>query len=392
MILNLFYILLSAISFFFVLSVLVFFHELGHYGVARLFGIRVDRFSIGFGRPIKSWTNRAGEKWMISRIPLGGYVKFSGDAGAASNPDKDALDAIRQREGDVSDIFHFRPVWQRALVVLAGPIANFILAIVLFAIAVMWVGTAHTKSVIGSVQEGSPAAVAGLQPGDEILSMDGRDVSDFTELRRHVLLRSGTPIETTILRDEREMTLTLTPQRVDDRDFIGGKVTRGQIGIALSRDTAIEERRYNPGEALWFGTKEVGNTLSATGQYIGRIFTGRENGKELGSVGRIAAMTGKSTYDAASADISVGQKLQSILLRMLQIGAAISVALGFANLLPIPMLDGGHLVFYSYEAIAGHPLSQKKQEAGFRFGVAVLLTLFLVLMINDISYISSFFS
>lgn len=389
---NLFYIVLSAASFFFVLSALVFFHEMGHYGVARLFKIKVERFSIGFGKPLYAWTNKVGERWMISRIPLGGYVKFAGDAGAASNPDSAQLETLRQEQGDVSDIFHFRPVWQRALVVLAGPVANFILAAILFAIAVSWIGTAHTRSIVGTVMDDSPAAAAGLQVGDEILTMDGKDVSDWTALRRHVILRSATPIETEFQRRGQTLTTTLTPMRVDDRDFIGGKMTRGQIGIALPEDPEIITRRYNPIEALWFGTREVGNTLTTTGQYIGRIFTGRESGKQLGSVGRIAAMTGKSTYDVASADITVGQKLKFVAYRMLQLGAAISVALGFANLMPIPMLDGGHLLFYGYEAVAGKPLSQKKQEFGFRFGIAILLTLFLILIVNDIGYIGSIIS
>ena len=388
-----FYILLSIASFFLVLSALVFFHELGHYGVARAFKMKVERFSIGFGKPIYAWTNEAGERWMISRIPLGGYVKFAGDAGAASNPDSEQLAKLRSEQGDdVKDIFHFRPVWQRALVVLAGPIANFILAALLFAIAVMWVGTSHTQSVIGSVLADSPAARAGMQPGDKIIAMDGRDVSDFNELRNHVIMRSGTPIQTVILRRGQEIDLTLTPTRVDDRDIIGGAMTRGQIGITLPENPVIDTRRYGPISALTFGTQEVGRMLSSTGYYIARIFTGREDGKQLGSVGRIAAITGKSTYDLASADASLGDRLRALTLRLIYLGAGISVALGFANLLPIPMLDGGHLVFYSYEAVAGKPLSQSKQEAGFKFGIAILMLLFLVLLMNDIGYIGSLLS
>lgn len=391
-ILDLLYIVFAGLVFLVLISLLIFFHELGHYSVGRFFGIKVDRFSIGFGRPIWSKRAKSGTLWAISRWPLGGYVKFAGDAGAASNPDKEELDRIRDAEGDVSDIFHFRPVWQRALVVLAGPVANFILAAVLFAMAVLWVGTRHPEALIGDVEPESAAAMAGIQSGDRIIEMDGREISDWVTMAQHIQLRGNTPIDTVIDRNGERIELTVTPKMIEDEDFVGGRMTRGQFGVRLSPEAEMETRDYNLGSALLFGTEQVGNTISATGRYIGRIFSGKEDGKQLGSILRIGAVTGKATMDVAKAEVPLGDRLRGLMLVLLNLGAGISVALGFANLLPIPMLDGGHLVFYGYEAVAGKPLSQKKQEIGFRFGMAVLLGLFVVLTINDIGYISSLLS
>ena len=389
MLTDIIYILLAALSFFVVISALIFFHELGHYSVARFFGIRVERFSIGFGKAVYQRKAKSGTNWMISRIPLGGYVKFTGDAGAASNPDMEALEDIKAEQGDVNDIFHFRPVWQRALVVLAGPVANFILAAILFGIVVIWVGTLHPEALIGEVEDGSPAASAGIEPGDRIVEMDGRIIRDWVDMSQHIQMRSNTPIDTVLERSGEQIEITVTPRLIEDKDFIGGRMTRGQFGVRLSPHAEMETRRYGPAEALSFGTHQVGTTILTTGRYIGRIFSGKEDGKQLGSIGRIATMVGKSTVDVAKTERPFSDKLKAFALRMLQLGAAISVALGFANLIPIPMLDGGHLVFYAYEAVAGKPLSQKKQELGFRLGMAVLLALFVVLTINDIGYFRS---
>ena len=391
MIASIAYILLAIFVFLFLLSFLIFFHELGHYSVGRLFRIRVDRFSIGFGRPILSRRARNGTEWTLSRIPLGGFVKFAGDSGAASNPDESALEAMRADGEDVSDIFHFKPVWQRALVVLAGPVFNFILAAVFFAIAFMWAGKTVVAPVIGEVVPDTPAAAAGLQPGDRILAMNGKTIDTWPEMTQQIALSADTPIDVRLERGGREIDLMVTPMRQEDRDFVGGRVTKGYFGIGLDRDQAVTVQRFGPVSALGEGFGEVGNTLSATGRYIGRIFAGREDGKQFGSILRIGVMTGKSTTDIAQLDISAAERVRALLLRLLMLGGGISVALGFANLLPIPMLDGGHLLFYGYEAVAGKPLPVPYQEMGFRLGMAVLLGLFVVLTINDIGYIGSFF-
>ncbi|WP_409433669.1 M50 family metallopeptidase [Litorimonas sp. RW-G-Af-16] len=377
-----------------VLSFLVFFHELGHYSVARFFNVAVERFSIGFGKPIAQWTaEKTGVRWSIGRIPLGGYVKFKGDAGAASNPDAAELETLKSEmvasgDADVDNIFHFKPLYQRVLIVLAGPVANFLLAIIIFAALALGYGSRDYVSEISVVTENSRAAEAGFLPGDKVITMDGKDVSTWSKLGQHIALRSETDIVTVIERDGMEKTLTVRPKREEKKDFVGGKANVGHIGIGIDRNTPIKTVSYNPIEALGYGVSETGARLSATGIYLGRIFTGRESGDQLGSVVKIATITGKSTIDIANADITVSERASAMLLTLLSLGASISIALGFANLMPIPALDGGHLLYYGYEAVAGRPLSQKKQEFGFRIGFAILLTLFVVLTINDIGYVS----
>ena len=377
-----------------VLSFLVFFHELGHYSVARFFNVAIERFSVGFGKPIAQWTNKQGTKWSIGRVPLGGYVKFKGDAGAASNPDAEQLEALEAEYGGdaLKEIFHFKPLYQRILIVLAGPIANFILAIMMFASIALTVGSTQYLAVVETVRTGTPAEASGFLPGDKILRMDGKDVSTWSRLGTYVSLRSDTPIETEIERDGELLTLIVTPTRSEREDFVGGRSRVGEIGLGGSMDGPSKKLSYNPLTALQFGVKETGRTISATGTYLGRIFQGKENGDQLGSVVKITAITGKSVVDVANADISPLARVKAILLRLIAIGASISIALGVANLMPIPALDGGHLLYYGYEAVAGRPLSQKKQEFGFRIGFAVLLTLFVVLTINDIGYVRSLFS
>jgi len=390
-------ILIFITSFLAVLSFLVFFHELGHYSVGRFFGIAVDRFSIGFGKPLARWTAKSGTEWTIARIPLGGYVKFSGDASGASNPDAKALEKIRleaeaQGGEGVKNIFHFRPVWQRALVVLAGPMANFILAILIFAGLAMAYGSYDRASVIGDIMPDSAAELAGILPGDKILTMDGKDVSTFSSMGRYVALKSDTTIDIELERDGDVINLSVAPNRVEQRDFVGGKSSSGVLGVRSSPEGELIHIEYGPFEALGYGVKELGNSLSMTITYIGRIFKGKENGEQLGSVVKIATITGKSAVDAANADAPFKDRMRALFLRLIQLSAAISIGLGVANLMPIPVLDGGHLVYYAYEAVAGRPLSQEKQELGFRIGFALLLTVFVILTINDIGYVSSFFS
>ncbi len=397
MISGLFDILIFIVSFLAVLSFLVFFHELGHYSVGRWFGIAVDRFSIGFGKPIMRWTGKSGTEWTISRIPLGGFVKFTGDASGAGNPDQEALAKIKadiETEGvcRVDDIFHFRPVWQRALVVLAGPVANFILAVLIFAGLAIGYGSYDRESLIGEVAPNSAAAQAGILSGDKILTMNGKDASTFSSMARFVALKSDTDINIRLERAGEIVELVVAPRRVEERDFVGGKASKGRLGVTSSADGALIHTKYNPVEAVGYGFTRLGQSIAMTGTYIGRIFKGKENGEQLGSVVKIATITGKSAVDAANADAPLRDRMRVLFLRLIQLSAAISIGLGVANLMPIPVLDGGHLVYYAYEAVAGRPLSQEKQELGFRIGFALLLTVFVILTINDIGYVSSFFS
>jgi regulator of sigma E protease len=393
-----FYFLFAVFSFLLVLSFLVFFHELGHYSVARFFNIAVEKFSIGFGRPIARRRRKSGEIWQVSRIPLGGYVKFAGDAGVASNPDVEQLDQMRTElaktpDGpQVEDIFHFRPVWQRALVVAAGPIANFLLAAVLFTGLGLALGQQFYPSHIGKITADSPAAAAGFQYGDNILEMDGRDAKRFSDVQAYVSLRAGSPIEFIVDRDGVRKTLIVTPEREVIRDQIGGQSTVGRVGMQLRDGTLPITKELGVLEASASGVAQVGQTIAMTGTYLGRLFQGKEDGKQLGSVVKIGTVVGKVASDTAQADVPFGVKARAWAIRMISLAAMISIALGIANLMPLPVLDGGHLLYYSYEAVAGRPLSQKTQELGFRLGFAVLLGLFVILTINDIGYVGSFFS
>jgi regulator of sigma E protease len=339
-----------------------------------------------------------GVEWVVSRIPLGGYVRFTGDAGAASNPDAEKLEEMRAEHAadpdapNIDDVFHFRPVWQRALVVLAGPVANFILAIILFAGIGFVVGNQYYPSDIGVVAEGSPAEKAGFRPGDKLLEVDGKDARDFSVVQQHVMLRKNTAVTFLVERGGRNVTLTVTPESTEIRDPIGGKSIVGRIGLGLPSDVTVIRENFGPVQALGFGVSETGGVFSSTMTYLGRFFAGKEDGKQLGSVIKIATVTGKVAVDTAKAEVPLGTKLKAWALRMTALAASISIALGVANLMPLPVLDGGHLVYYGYEAIAGRPLSQKKQEFGFKIGFAVLITLFVMLTISDIGYVRSMFS
>ena len=381
---NLINILVFLSSFLILITFLVYFHELGHYLIARLFKVSVEKFSIGFGKPLHQWKTKNGTIWSLGRIPLGGYVKFS-----EIDNEKNITNSYITNG---NKYFNTIPVFQRILVVLAGPLFNFILAIFIFASLSFTLGTYRVDSIVGKVIDGSPADKAGFLIGDRILTMNNKDVSDFNDLRRYIALRSGSNIITKIERNESNFELIIKPERKFEKDLIGGVSSSGKIGIGLSDPIAITKLEYNFFEAIAYGYKELISSISMTGYYIGRVMKGEEDGKELGSIIKIATVSGKVAVDAVNGNTTIPDQLKELSLRLLTIGASLSVALGVANLMPIPMLDGGHLVYYGYEAIVGRPLSQKKQEIGFQLGLAILFTLFVVLTLNDISYVSSIFS
>lgn len=377
-------ILVFILSFLMLITFLVYFHELGHYLTARLFKVKVEKFSIGFGKPLLQWKSKNGTIWSLGRIPLGGYVKFF----EIDNQKNDVVSHIKNDD----KLFTTIPVFQRMLVVLAGPIFNFILTIFIFASLSFTLGSYKVESIVGTVVEGSPADKAGFLVGDKILSMDNINVSDFNDLRRYVALRGDTDILAKIQRNEAKLKLTIMPERMFEKDLIGGISETAKIGIGLSEPLVITRLEYNFFEAIAYGYNELISSISMTGYYIGRVIKGEEDGKQLGSIIKIATISGKVAVDAINENTPMPIRLRELSIRLLTIGASLSVALGVANLMPIPMLDGGHLVYYGYEAIAGRPLSQKKQEIGFQLGLAILFTLFVVLTLNDISYVSSIFS
>lgn len=372
------------LSFLMLITFLVYFHELGHYLTARLFKVSVEKFSIGFGKPISQWKSKNGTIWSLGRIPLGGYVKFS-------EIDNRKNGVISHTENN-DVLFTKIPVFQRILVVLAGPIFNFIFAIAIFASLSFTLGSYKVESIVGTVLEGSPADKAGFLVGDKILSMNNVNVSDFNDLRRYIALRGDTDILTEIYRNEARIELIIKPERKFEKDLIGGISETGKIGIGLSDPLVITRLEYNLFEAIAYGFEELISSISMTGYYVGRVIKGEEDGKQLGSIIKIATISGKVAVDAINENTPITVRLRELSIRLLTIGASLSVAFGVANLMPIPMLDGGHLVYYGYEAIAGRPLSQKKQEMGFQLGLVILFTLFIVLTLNDISYVSSIFS
>ena len=387
--------LIGAFSFAFVLGMLVFIHELGHYAVGRFFGVAVERFSIGFGRPFLRYKAKSGTEWVLSRFPLGGYVKFLGDAGAASNPDTEELAKIKaemdSKHGKEAwkSCLHFKPLYQRALVAFAGPMANFILAAILFAGLAWGFGINHQAAKIAAVTPGGPAAIAGFQADDKILAIDGKQTLNVRKVIQVITLNSGEKLDVAVQRGNEVVELTVTPERRVKKDGIGGRMTAGVIDVSIGGARVHKDYSFVP--AVQYGVAEVGNTLATTGHYIGRIFQLKEDGKALGGPVKILAITSKVGIMSANVEGDAGDKLLAYFANLLSIAAALSVGLGFANLMPIPVLDGGHLVYYGYEAVMRRPLSARAQEIGFRVGFAVLISLFLVLTLNDIGYVSSLF-
>ncbi|WP_341702488.1 RIP metalloprotease RseP [Ferrovibrio sp.] len=354
-----------------VLTIIVFVHELGHYWVARRCGVRVEVFSIGFGPELFGWNDRNGTRWKISAIPLGGFVKFFGDADAASGADTAAAAAMTDADRKVS--FHHQGLAARSAIVAAGPMANFIFAIFIYAMLFSLVGQPFTPPVVGDVVPNSAAAAAGLQAGDRITGADGTSIERFEELKTYVALRAETPIDLTVRRDGAELHLTVVPQRVDVSDGVGGTQRVGQIGI---RTTGIEFVRHDPATAVVQAGRETWLVVANTFTYLGRIVQGRESGDQLSGPLGIAKISG----DVAKASW----------LGLVQLMATLSVAIGLINLFPVPMLDGGHLLFYGIEGLRGRPLGERAQEYGFRIGFALVMSLFLFATWNDLNRLPVF--
>ena len=385
--------LIVVASFLLVLSLLVFIHELGHYGVGKLFGTKVERFSIGFGKPIARLTTKSGEEWLVSRWPLGGYVKFAGDRDVASRSAADT-DALREEYGsDAEALFEFKPLWQRTLIVAAGPAANFVLAILIFFGLTWALGEIRVDPVIVEVTEGGAAQSAGFEVGDRILTIDGREMADTEDARTYIALRADESLRFTVERDGRTVALDATPERKDRVDAIGGAAQLGTLGVRLGGAENVSYVDFTAGQSLARSFERFGQTVAMTGTYVGRIFQGKEDGKALGGVLRIAAVTGKVAVDTSQAEaVPFGQRMRAMTMSLLGLMALLSIGLGLANLLPIPALDGGHLLFYGYEALAGKPLSQEAHAFGYRLGAAMLIGAFVFLTFNDVGYIRSLFS
>lgn len=390
--------LLYIVPFLLVLTFIVTIHELGHFLVARAFGVKIDRFSVGFGRTIISRVDRRGTEWRLAWLPLGGYVKFSGDLDASSVPDEAGLAELRRRviaengPGAERDYFHFKPVWQRALIVAAGPAANFLLAMVLFTLLFSVVGERIMAPRVLQVTPGSPAAEAGFRPRDLIVAVNGRPVVDGSEVTRTVMMSAGDPLSFTVRRDGGAVTLTATPERRLEDDEIAGRVRVARIGLGLGPmvQSDYSFRRLNPLEAFGKGVETIGSTVATTATYIGRIFVGKESGDLLNGPIGIAKAAGGVTQQAVSANPDPGWMAANLALTFLSFAALVSIGIGIVNLLPIPVLDGGHLLFYGYEAVARRPVPARVQEVGYRVGLALLAGLMLFATWNDLQKLSLF--
>ncbi|HEX7074951.1 MAG TPA: RIP metalloprotease RseP [Hyphomicrobiaceae bacterium] len=356
------------VSFLFVLTVVVFVHELGHFLVARWCGVSIKAFSIGFGREIFGFFDRHGTRWRISWIPLGGYVKFMDDENAASAGPSARLEEMTPEER--AGAFHAKPLWQRAAVVAAGPIANFLLAIVIFALMFSLIGVRSTAPRVDEVVPNSPAAVAGFLPGDVILAIQGDRVETFNDVVRTVSTSPGRELAVEVKRGDDRLTLHVTPERQEVKDNFGGTIVRGIIGIRrVTTPETLELRRAGPLEAIWLGVNETRFIITSTLSYIGDVIIGRQSPDQLGGPIRIAEVSGQVA--------AIGPEA------LLNLIAVISVSIGLINLFPIPLLDGGHLLFYAIEALRRKPLSERTQEIGFRIGLAVVLMLMVFATWND---------
>ncbi|MGS4884143.1 RIP metalloprotease RseP [Roseibium sp. MB-4] len=357
------------VPFLFVLTIVVFFHELGHFAVARWCNVKVDAFSVGFGRELFGWYDKRGTRWKVSLIPLGGYVKFAGDENAASVPDREYIASMSEEERRTA--FIAKPVWQRAAIVAAGPIANFILAVIIFAGIFMAYGKPQLLPVVSTVIEGSAAETAGIQTGDRILSINDKPLSYFEDLKWTVRHNPDQPLVLGIERDGAELTATVVPVYVTDVNQFGVEYREPRIGVAIASDENTRIlKQLGVGGALWEGVLRTYKIIYDTVNFIGEIFAGEQSAKQLGGPIQIAQVSGTVA--------------QFGLIELISLAGFLSVSIGFINLLPIPILDGGHLVFYAAEAIRGKPLNEKVQEVGFRIGLGLVLMLMVFATWNDI--------
>lgn len=363
--------ILSALPpFLLVLTIVVFFHELGHYLVGRWCGIKADVFSIGFGPELVGRTDRNGTRWKLSLIPLGGYVKFRGDENATSLPTGSGGQALS--EADRAGSFLGAALWRRAATVAAGPVANFILAIAIFAVLFGVNGRTIADPVVAQVQPASAAEAAGILPGDRFVAIDGVEIEIFDDVQRYVSVRPEVPITVTMERQGKLVDVTLTPARTEISDAFGNTMEVGRIGVVTNNDSGnFRVREYGPLEAVGEGVAQSWYIVTRTVDYIGNIITGREKADQLGGPIRVAK------YSKDMSTLGIGA--------LIQLAAVLSVSIGLLNLMPIPMLDGGHLVFYAIEAVRGRPPGDVAQEWAYRFGLSIVLALMVFATWNDVT-------
>ena len=364
------------IPFVILITIVVFIHEYGHYYFAKKYGVGVTDFSIGFGREIFGWNDKSGTRWKICWLPLGGYVKFFGDRNVFSESEQQEV-INKYNEKDRKKLFILKPLYQRSIIVAAGPLANFVLAILIFVIINMIAGKDMTPAVISEVQEGSPAFIAGMKKNDKIISIDNKKVESILEVSTFINISTSETIEFVLLRNNQEISMLVKPNLVDGKDSLGNSVKKRMIGIKLSvLNNEFQKQPLGPSKAIYYAVKEVWFVTVTSLNYIGKMITGSADTSQLGGPIRIAKIT--------------GQVAEHGLIPFLSIMAYISISLGLINLFPVPMLDGGHLMFYLFEKIMGRPLSQKTQEGFFRIGLLLLFSLMFFVTFMDLKDIGLF--
>ena len=356
--------------------VVVFIHEYGHYYFAKRFGVGVTDFSIGFGKEMFGWNDKSGTRWKVCVIPLGGYVKFFGDRNVYSQADNDKIIKEYSKE-DQDKLFVLKPLYQRALIVFGGPLANFLLAILIFFSVYTFVGKDFTPAVINEVQKDSPAMVAGLKDNDIVVSIDGNKVKSIMDVSKYIMMSTDEIINFTVNRYDQDITFRVKPNIVDGEDNLGNKISKRMVGIKLGAyNNEVNHVKLGPTKALFYAVNEVYYVSTSSLKYIGSMITGNGDTSQLGGPIRIAKIS--------------GQVAEFGILPFISLMAYISISLGLINLFPIPMLDGGHLMFYAIEKVLGRPLSQKTQEGFFRIGMFLLLSLMFFTTFNDLKDVGLF--
>ena len=356
--------------------VVVFIHEYGHYYFAKRYGVGVTDFSIGFGQEIFGWNDKSGTRWKICWIPLGGYVKFFGDRNVFSQADQEKI-IKKYNEEDRKKLFVLKPLYQRVLIVFGGPLANFLLALVIFFSIYTFIGKDFTPAVINEVQSDSPAMVGGLKQNDVILEIDGNEVQSIMDVSKYIMMSTDDFIDFKVKRSYDELLLKIKPNMVLSEDNLGNKINKRVVGIKLgAQNNEINHVKLGPAKAIYHAAHEVYYVSTSSLKYIGAMIFGKADTSQLGGPIRIAKIS--------------GQVAEFGLLAFISMMAYISISLGLVNLFPIPMLDGGHLMFYAFEKVLGRPLSQNTQEGFFRIGLFVLLSLMVFTTFNDLKDLGLF--
>ncbi|WP_284358587.1 M50 family metallopeptidase [Candidatus Phycosocius spiralis] len=377
----------SFVSFLVVLGVVVFVHEFGHYQVARWFKVKIESFSIGFGPELCAWTSKAGVRWRIAALPLGGYVKFEGDKDVSSQSVSSPTfkDGIADRN---SGLFHAQPVHVRAAVTAAGPLFNFGFSIAVFAIFFAIFGEMVQRPIISHVLPDGAAAAAGMKAGDEVVAINGRKIDDFVDLQTAIMVSGGKEMALDIRRADGAVHIRVTPKIVERQTPFGDKETQGLLGIEtrFTRET-VEKRSYNPIQALVRGGEQTANIIATQFNFILAVLRGGMSAGHINGPLGIFQIAGKVTENSvaeAGPQASAAQVAESVGIGLVRLAAVLSVAVGFMNLLPLPVLDGGHLVFYAAEAVRGKPIPEKVQAISFQIGLACILSLFVFATFQDL--------